>query len=217
MIMKRANYLDGSSRTLLRGCSLICMTIVIIILIACYSTRLTPLKSWSIGLILMNYIFASTLHSGIAHDYEMYVTVLDHMSIHGHILATIFNLHYSDAVHYAIYSLFGMSVLIDCINMIFKTDYISSFPHYRHYAIGFLLALLNYALYLVLYWQIGIMVVPVLLGITYAMYCIALAIYYFLITKSAVTGKIWSHYETYHLLIVLGTLGNILYIFNFIM
>src|SRR5271170_3037444 len=100
--MKRSDYLDGSPRTLFRGSSLICMTVVIIVLIGCYSERLTYLRSWSIGLILLNYIFASTLHSGIAHDYEIYVTILDHMSIHGHILSTIFNLHYSDNVHYII-------------------------------------------------------------------------------------------------------------------
>jgi hypothetical protein len=213
--MQRINYLDGSPRTLLRGVFLICMTFIIIVLTACYSDRLTFLNSWSIGLILLNYIFASLLHSGIAYNYEKYVTILDHMSIHGHILATIFNLYYSDIICYTIYSFFGMSAVIDCMNLVFKTNYITSFLHYRHYAIGIFLALLNYILYLAFFRPIG-NVVPILLGATYAIYCLALAIYYFLITKTQVTEKIWSHYETYHLFIVVGTIGNLLYIFYFI-
>jgi hypothetical protein len=237
--MIRNNYLDGSPRSLLRGTSLTCMLFVIITLTYYFSDRLHGRKFLSAILILISYIFACTLHTGIAHFHEKKITALDHMAIHGHIFATMLIIKYDNFLYYVIHVLFLMSAFIDCLNLAknhiitnvnkqgFK--YITSSSHYKHYAIGLVLALSNYVAYLMsdnfdlneTYFT------SKLLNVMYLTYVASLSVYYFLITKenerqqsenendTKTKQKIWSHYETYHLLIVIGTCCIMTYIFDF--
>jgi hypothetical protein len=204
----RKNYIDGTPRPLLRGVPFSIMTLFLCIYLVFNFYKLTYSKLLIFTLIFINYIFSSCYHLGISDKYEKIIHQWDHISIHFHIFASIVNLASYDVFSAIIFYIALENFRLDMENLLNNGYYyINSEHHLIYYRNAYLIAIFNYFLYLIN--NSVNLNCKIIMGFSYCVYLLGSLIYHNYRYYKKI-NKVWSFHETYHLCIIIGTIGNLL-------
>lgn len=237
--LSRNNYHDNSPTPLFRGFSHFLTFIWLIRFTVNNINNISIFGTISLYCILSSYFFSILLHCiKFPKSIERIINIIDHIAIHHHIFGCMLNLRLSslnlllipeyillfilqiNLKYVYLFSLTGLNLLliflfllnyvIDTLKFIkYGYKHILNTNHYGHFLISVILSFFQSIIFLYNIYNLQIFL-PKLISIifTFSFYTIGKIIYY-LNKRKIYLNKYWSYHETFHLFIVIGTIGTI--------